>query len=172
MILDAAIKRIYNLKKTHGNALEFLGEVCKYTSSLEHAQLIQGQLHSAVFNAAKHGITEFIIEIFKANPDLIMLNDENARNIFMIATKHRQEKVFSLIYGFDTKKARLIAFMDCSGNSLLHLAANLGHEAEAKLTQISGAALKMQRELQWFKVVTLFTSISLIFFLILECLYI
>ncbi|XWS37619.1 hypothetical protein CRYUN_Cryun19dG0060000 [Craigia yunnanensis] len=150
-IISKAIKRIYNLKKSHGNALEFLREVCKYTFKLDHAQLIQGNVHYAVRVAARQGITEPIIEIFKANPDLISLNDENARDIFKIGTIYRQEKVFSLIYGFDTKKAAMLAFVDSHGNSLLHLAANLGDAAKAKLTQISGAALQMQRELQWFK---------------------
>ena len=39
---------------------------------------------------------------------------------------------------------------DPSGNNLLHLAARLA--PSSKLNLISGAALQIQRELQWFKV--------------------
>ncbi|XP_022736906.1 uncharacterized protein LOC111289828 isoform X1 [Durio zibethinus] len=150
-IITEGIQRIYDLKSIHANALAFLRRVCEYTATIDGQQLIQVGVHHAVFKAPRRGITEPIVEIFKTNPDLILLSDDKGRDFFKIATIYRQEKVFGLIYGFDSSKKTSFALADSEGNSLLHLAATLGTESKAKLTPISGAALQMQRELQWFK---------------------
>ncbi|XP_021292517.1 uncharacterized protein LOC110422833 [Herrania umbratica] len=52
----------------------------------------------------------FIVEIIKRNLDLLMISDVDNRSIFDIATAHRQEKVFSLIYGLDTRETPYEAF--------------------------------------------------------------
>ena len=71
----------------------------------------------------------------------------------MYATESRQEKIYSLIYRFDKRKRTLIATLaDTSDNCLLHVAGMLS--SLAKLDNISGAALQMQRQVQWFKVRT------------------
>ncbi|EOY20784.1 Binding-like protein [Theobroma cacao] len=115
------------------------------------AQFNQSSVDQAIFNAAQWGITEFIVEIIKPNLDLLMIYDQHLRNIFQIAIAHRQEKVFSLIYGLDTIKYLFLPFRDRMGNNMLHLAGKLSPESQLKLQKISGAALQMQRELQWFK---------------------
>ncbi|XP_017972115.1 PREDICTED: uncharacterized protein LOC18604234 isoform X2 [Theobroma cacao] len=144
------IEQIYDLKSDHANAKELLCRIAKYISTLDKAQILQGVVHSAMIGAAKLGVTEFIIEMSKANPDIMSFTDEHGRNIFMIAAIYRQEKVFSLICGIPALTGQLLPYVDIYGNALLHLAAELGPNSEAKLTQISGAALQMQRELQWF----------------------
>ncbi|XP_021825764.1 ankyrin repeat-containing protein NPR4-like [Prunus avium] len=58
------------------------------------------------------------------------------------------EKVYSLIYGVDQRNL-IATFSDASGNDMLHLAGMLS--PTEKLDRISGAALQMQRERQWFK---------------------
>ncbi|WRX18958.1 hypothetical protein QQP08_011445, partial [Theobroma cacao] len=59
---------------------------------------------------------EFIVEVIKPNIDLLMFLDEERRNIFQIAVAHRQEKVFSLIYGLDTIKYLFLPYSDRSSN--------------------------------------------------------
>ncbi|KAK6249729.1 hypothetical protein SCA6_003734, partial [Theobroma cacao] len=145
------IKQIYDLKSDHANAMELLRRIAKYISTLDKAQILEGAVRYAMIGAAKLGVTEFIIEMWKANPDVMSFTDDHGRNIFMIAAIYRQEKVVSLICGIPALTGQLLPYVDIYGNALLHLAAELGPDSEAKLTQISGAALQMQRELQWFK---------------------
>ncbi|WRX18190.1 PGG domain - like 10 [Theobroma cacao] len=136
-VITQGIKQIYDLKSDHANAMELLRRIAKYISTLDKAQILQGAVRYAMIGAAKLGVTEFIIETGKANPDVMSFTDDHCRNIFMIAAIHRQEKVVSLICGIPALTGQLLPY--------------LGPDSEAKLTQISGAALQMQRELQWFK---------------------
>ncbi|XP_017972225.1 PREDICTED: ankyrin repeat-containing protein At3g12360 [Theobroma cacao] len=119
------------------------------TITTETSQL--SVVREAILNAARWGITEFIVEIVKSNIDLLMTLDSDLRSIFHIAIAHRQENVFGLIYGLDTAKYNFIPFCDKNDSNMLHLAGELSPESQVKLQQISGAALQMQRELQWFK---------------------
>ena len=96
-------------------------------------------------------IISFITELIKANPELASSKDKSFVDFFFAAVRYRQSKVFSLIYGFiwkaETTNVRTVE----SSNSLLHMAGMLAPPEQ--LNRISGAALKMQRELQWFKVI-------------------
>ncbi|XP_052311086.1 uncharacterized protein LOC7494881 isoform X5 [Populus trichocarpa] len=73
----------------------------------------------------------------------------NGRNLFMSSIANRQEKVFSLFYGLEAGGAEFVSIVYGSGNTMLHLAAKLSPPSQ--LARISGAALQMQRELQWYK---------------------
>ncbi|KAK6249536.1 hypothetical protein SCA6_003541, partial [Theobroma cacao] len=149
--MTQGIKQIYDLKATHIYAHELLLLMSKTIAASDVAQFDQSSVHQAMLNAAQRGVTEFIVEVIKPNIDLLMVLDEERRNIFQIAVAHRQEKVFSLIYGLDAIKYPLIAYTDRDYNNMLHLAGQLSPQSQVKLQQISGAALQMQRELQWFK---------------------
>ncbi|GMN30291.1 hypothetical protein TIFTF001_048000 [Ficus carica] len=54
--------------------------------------------------AACNGNVEFIMNILKANPELVW-NPYLARDLFMLAIEYRQAEVFSLIYGLPDKQA-------------------------------------------------------------------
>ncbi|KAK6249537.1 hypothetical protein SCA6_003542 [Theobroma cacao] len=151
------IKQIYDLKQAHVYAHEIL-LLMSETITTETSQL--SVVREAILNAARWGITEFIVEIVKSNIDLLMTLDSDLRSIFHIAIAHRQENVFGLIYGLDTTKYNFLPFGDKNDDNMLHLAGELSPESQVKLQQISGAALQMQRELQWFKVII---SLSLSF---------
>ncbi|KAJ7974923.1 Ankyrin repeat family protein [Quillaja saponaria] len=101
----------------------------------------------AIFQAAERGISEFIIESSKAYPDLLWDRNKNGGNLFFSAIEFRQAKVFSLIYGLAIKDG-LASALDLRKNKMLHVA---GLAPKTELNRISGAALQMQRELQWFK---------------------
>ena len=109
------------------------------------------RLHHTVIQAVKQGNVDFATEMIKSTPQLVQETDINDRNIFFIAILNRQEKIFSLLHGLNNvKKMKMTSNVDRFGNNMLHLAAMLAPSNQ--LDGISGAALQMQRELQWFKV--------------------
>ncbi|KAF8364618.1 hypothetical protein HHK36_033409 [Tetracentron sinense] len=105
--------------------------------------------YSAVFEAVKYGNIEFIVKIIKHCPHLLSCIDKNNRGIISAAIVHRRKKIFRLIYGIDAQKNEMGVSFDKDGNSSLHLAGMLA--SSFQLARVSGAALQMQRQLQWFK---------------------
>ncbi|KAL0288288.1 UNVERIFIED_CONTAM: hypothetical protein Scaly_2735900 [Sesamum calycinum] len=76
------------------------------------------------------------------------------KEISSLSFENRSEHVYNLIYQMSDHKHFYSDFTDLNGNSLLHLAAKLA--PSHKLNEISGAALQMQREIQWYKEVEKF----------------
>ncbi|KAG5549050.1 hypothetical protein RHGRI_014426 [Rhododendron griersonianum] len=75
------------------------------------------------------------------------------RNLFEQAVIERHENVFNLlVHQMSEHKQTILGLKDSSNNNILHLAGRLA--PQNKPTQVSGAALQMQRELQWFKCAT------------------
>ncbi|KAK4593413.1 hypothetical protein RGQ29_017501, partial [Quercus rubra] len=102
----------------------------------------------AIVRATEEGIYEFVFEMVKAVPPLVWSHDAKSRNIFAVAVQYRRAKIFSLIYRLNIKNA-LASSVDSTGNNLLHMAGMLA--PSTSLDRIAGAALQMQRELQWFQ---------------------
>ena len=106
-------------------------------------------LHGALIEAAGVGNVEFLSGIAKANPTLVW-NPHIARQVFEVAVQCRPAKIFSLIYGLRDKIA-IVSYCDKDSINMLHKAAAVA--PSRLLKRIPGAALQMQRELQWFKVI-------------------
>ena len=121
-------------------------------------QRTTGAVSKTIFRAIKEGIFEVVFDIVKADPDLVWIQDEQSRNIFSVAVKYRHAKIFSLIYGLDAKRAMTCCKDSSSGNNLLHKVGMLA--PSTSINVIPGAALQMQRELQWFKVISLTFNFS------------
>lgn len=111
-------------------------------------------LCNPILTAARLGICEIVREILKAYFYSYTFANECGHAIFHLAILHRQGKVFSLVTKMDSflwewkaanKKERT--------SNILHLTAEL-----VISSQVSGAALQMQRELQWFKVIYMSSS--------------
>ncbi|GLU12097.1 hypothetical protein SLE2022_288040 [Rubroshorea leprosula] len=148
-LLVPGFTRIYELKLAHKQAQELLSIIGREISTLGDSQINMLQLDKAIFEAVRQGIVEFIIEMMRNYPAMLWFNDEKDRNIFFVAAKARQEKIFSLIYRTGAKKNGLATPWDKDSNNILHQAAFLAPSSQ--LDRVSGAALQMQRELQWFK---------------------
>ncbi|KAK7372330.1 hypothetical protein VNO80_05707 [Phaseolus coccineus] len=104
-----------------------------------------------MMEASKYGNTHFIYIMSEANHDLLRAVDKYGRDMFSYAVLHRKENVLQLMF-FLTGYRNLIHYStDKFGNNLLHLAAYLG--PSSYLNNRAGAALQMQREVQWFKAV-------------------
>ncbi|XP_028794070.1 uncharacterized protein LOC114749696 [Neltuma alba] len=138
------IKKLKELKLLHAQANEIVRLVCKNASKRDEVITVA----DALFRAAKEGNVEFVVQISKANPEILLIGDNSYRNIFYHAIEHRQARFFSLIHGLRFKDV-FASSRDRNGNSLLHAAAT---QAPASLLdRIRGPTLQMQRELQWFK---------------------
>lgn len=146
---NLGINRIYQMKLNHVRSLEILSCMCKVIKDLESEKV--KFVETAIFQAAERGLFEFITHIFRADPNLHDINDEKGRNLFQVAVECRQEKVFNLIHGFtkDTKDV-LMNRKDDDDNNMLHMVGLFSPFAQT--SRIRGAALQMQKELQWFKV--------------------
>ncbi|CAM8905100.1 unnamed protein product [Rhodiola kirilowii] len=144
------INKVYNEKLAHTEALVLLKAMCDRVISC-HGDCFK-LLEDPVRTAAKLGIHEFVAETLTQSPELIWsFDDENRHSIFHIAVLNRHEKIFSIIGKMFTHKHPAGALRDKDENNILHLVGRLG-----PCSEVSGAALHMQRELQWFKEVESF----------------
>lgn len=105
-----------------------------------------------LFVAAELGNFKFIVELIQSYPDLIWKVDEESRSIFHVAVIHRQEKIYKLIYNIGAHKDIITSYKSRNNENILHSAAKLA--PTNRLGIVSGAALQMQRELLWLKVIS------------------
>ncbi|XP_059438840.1 ankyrin repeat-containing protein NPR4-like [Corylus avellana] len=136
------------MKLVHVQSLELLDRMCKEVSSSNEEQRKKSGVYFSIFSSIERGNFEFTFGIVKANPDLVWSRDHDSRSIFSLAVLHRQAKIFSLIYGLAVKKS-MTSWIHKNRNNILHMAGMTGDST--LLNRIPGAALQMQRELQWFK---------------------
>ncbi|XP_050224606.1 protein ACCELERATED CELL DEATH 6-like [Mercurialis annua] len=129
----------------HKQAMELLKLLISEALKANESELY-GLLGPSTQNAAILGIQEFVAEAIKSYPYLVWFRDRDGCTVFLLAIKHRQEKVFNLLYQIGNHKHIITSLSDTEGNNMLHLAAKSNPS-----NRISGAALQMQRELQWFK---------------------
>ncbi|XP_040991119.1 uncharacterized protein LOC121238346 isoform X2 [Juglans microcarpa x Juglans regia] len=145
-------KQLYEMKLVHVRSYELVSCMCKAVSSLDHQDMINGGVYSAIFRAMREGILEIVVGIVTANPKLLHIRDAENRGIVMLAALHRHADIF--LATFRSRQASMwAANRDIFGNNILHMVALLTEFTP--LDHIPGAALQMQRELQWFKVESL-----------------
>ncbi|PON78144.1 PGG domain containing protein [Parasponia andersonii] len=122
--------------------------MCQELKSLDEKDIEYARVPEAIQIAAMNGTVEFIVNISKAVPELI-LSPMFSRTMFEVAIINRRANVFSLIHGTDTKLSSTSLRFNLMGENMLHVTGRIA--PPSKLNLISGAALQMQRELQWFK---------------------
>ena len=145
------------MKLAHFLSRELLSRMKDQILISNTQQRMTGGVYKAILRATKEGIFEFVFDIVEADPQLVWCDDENSTSIFSVAVQYRHAKIFSLIYGLHIKRA-LTGSGDSNENNLLHKA---GMSAPStSINDIPGAALQMQRELQWFKVISLTFNFS------------
>ncbi|KAG6677556.1 hypothetical protein I3842_14G033500 [Carya illinoinensis] len=154
LAIGKAIMQLYEMKKLHIQSQELLSCMCEEisTSFIQTGQLENiGGVCDAITLAVKNGISEFVLKVARTHPSFLENKYRNSRNILMLAVLYRQSEIFSNIYhGFDMENT-LTSYGDCNDDNILHMVGMI--EDSTMLNQISGAALQMQRELQWFKLV-------------------
>ncbi|BFG26332.1 hypothetical protein CerSpe_126060 [Prunus speciosa] len=149
LIVSSGINHIYKVKWTHERTSEILHSMCEVAKGMSLKQMQESVVQAAIFEAIKQGHVEFVFEICQSNPVMIGLTGENRKTMLQFAIECRQEKVYFFFYELTGIVPNMIVRIDQFNNTLLHAAASLSPIAQ--LNHIQGAALQMQRELQWFK---------------------
>ncbi|CAK9138513.1 unnamed protein product [Ilex paraguariensis] len=143
------LKPLREQKLMHHQALDLVKSLCEIIKSLNDATACTSLYEEPILVAAKLGIHEVVETIVDTFPDALYSRDEDNHYTFEVAVINRCENVFNLIYQMTEYKQYATLLTDDSGNNILHLAGRLA--PIHKLNLVSGAALQMQRELQWFK---------------------
>ena len=141
------------MKLTHFLSNELLSRMKDQFLISNIQQRETGRIRDAILRATKEGIFEFVFEMVRSNPEFVWSHDEKSSSIFSVAVQYRRAEIFSLIYGLNMKNSLAKGTDSFYGNNLLHMAAMFKDSTLHK--DILGAALQMQRELQWFKVSSL-----------------
>ena len=144
LIAVPPIKHIQETKTMHSLTLQLLNHLCTEVLKASRAQEI---FKLAFITGAKYGIPEVLQEIMKSYPFALEYLDED---VFKLAVLNHYEKIFNLICGTDMHRELIIRAKD-DLNNILHLVGKLA--PPHRLSLVSGAALQMQRELHWFKVI-------------------
>ena len=130
----------------HTLTLQLLNHLCTEVLKVSRAKEIFRQ---SFINGAKYGIPEILEEIIKSYPFALEYLDED---VFKLAVLNRYEKIFYLICETGMHRQLIIRTRgDSINDNILHLAGKLA--PPHRLSLVSGAALQMQRELHWFKVI-------------------
>ncbi|KAJ4849202.1 hypothetical protein Tsubulata_050249 [Turnera subulata] len=143
------LKRIYEMKLNHIYATKCIDRIYKEMPTMDLSECREDTLWVTLFAAVKNGIEEIVTATLKLYPSSIIAVDTKGRDLLMLAIASRQEKIFDLMLqqrGYS--KANTV---DNDGNNTLHWAGM--PPPPQQLARISGAALQMQRERQWFKAV-------------------
>ncbi|KAI9081507.1 hypothetical protein K1719_018521 [Acacia pycnantha] len=137
------VKKIQELKLLHAQVDELLLLVCKNARKAFNEGTV---IHEALHLAAKEGNVEFVLQVSKVIPEILL--KQVMVYCFTDAIHYRQARVFNLIHGLRFKHSLVTSVID-DLNNLIHKAAMKA--PDHILDRIYAPTLQMQRELQWFK---------------------
>lgn len=143
------VKDIGEKKANHEDALKLVQYLCREMASLPQNEAWTMIGHSLI-QAASHGVSEIVELIIEMYPVVTCYKGDKSRNIMHLAVSNRFENVFNLTYNMSDRKHYFSNGVDNDGNNLMHICAKLA--PPHRLNLVPGAALQMQRELQWFNV--------------------
>ncbi|CAI9780371.1 unnamed protein product [Fraxinus pennsylvanica] len=139
---------IRNASLMHQQALQLVKYLCKEIAKLDYSTAVS-MFDTPILLGASMGNSEIVEEILDSFPPAIWSRNRMGHNIFLLAVTNRRENVFNLLYQMSEHKQLALQLQDVKGNNILHLAGKLA--TQDQLNRVSGAALQMQRELQWYK---------------------
>ncbi|XP_023755239.1 uncharacterized protein LOC111903718 [Lactuca sativa] len=138
----------------HQDAYRLLIDACSKIKSCKDSRCYHHYYTNPIFEATRLDACVVVSSIISEFPNAVWSANENGHNFIQYAVINRSEKVYNLLYQMSEHKNIYRTIKDSFGNNLLHLAGRLA--PANKLNLISGAALQIQRELQWFKEVERF----------------
>ncbi|PWA42964.1 ankyrin repeat-containing domain, PGG domain protein [Artemisia annua] len=142
------IKKIHDMKVNHNLSSLLVKRICKIIIDKGDHDIAWRILGSAISTAITSGTHELIEECIVTYPGIIWYNT-GIINLFIEAMKQRQERVYNLIYPMSRHQVFVVTQLDDAKNeNTLHMVAKLA--PFHRLNVVTGAALQMQRELQWF----------------------
>ncbi|KAI3962738.1 hypothetical protein MKW92_032595 [Papaver armeniacum] len=140
------IKHIHNMKMSHGQAHEILEIIRPLLSRLSSSQLVEAKACDAIYLTTINGIVEFFTVLMN-HPNLIDFKDKYKRGLFQNAVLYRQQNIFDIISQMGLRN-EITDSVDEDGNNILHCA---GVWESSRLDKVSGEALQMQRDMQWYQ---------------------
>ncbi|KAM7523609.1 hypothetical protein LguiA_013511 [Lonicera macranthoides] len=147
--LVPTIEEVYKIKQKHQQSKAVLSLICEEISNLDMRNFEKVGVYKSIFKAIKYGIEEVVEEVLKCHPYIFCCKDRKKRSILSYAVSERKENIFKLLI-MNRRNHILALFKDRNKNNLLHQAAILP-SSEQLDKEVTGAALQMQRELQWFE---------------------
>ncbi|KAI7755411.1 hypothetical protein M8C21_005579 [Ambrosia artemisiifolia] len=147
--LPKFVEAIKRKQEDYRLAKHLLRELCNFIKSKTDSGSHHEYYNNAILEATRQNADEFVRIVVSEFPDAISSTNEHGHNIIQYAVINRSENVYNLLYQMSEHKNMYKTIKDSFGNNLLHLAARLA--PPDKLNHISGAALQIQSELQWFK---------------------
>ncbi|KAJ9550971.1 hypothetical protein OSB04_015016 [Centaurea solstitialis] len=135
------VKDIMKKKTEWDEAKELLEYVC---NAIGNKREIYDKV---ILEAARQNAYQVVDEILYRLPDVIYNSDEYGYDIIQLAIIHRSEKIYNLINQIDEIKNIYRTCTDSYKNNILHLVGRLAPSHE--LNSLKGAALQLQRDLQW-----------------------
>ncbi|MCL7026685.1 hypothetical protein MKW94_017499, partial [Papaver nudicaule] len=142
------VKDIQKRKRKHVQVLALLKVVCSFISCMTVEELADGKVYDAIHLTATNGNIEVFKGLLDANPSLVFATGVSNRTLYHQAVMSRQVNIFNFLSSLSQRDYRATA-RDEFHNNLLHFAGVL--PSSSQLDKVSGAALQMQREIQWFQ---------------------
>ncbi|KAL7593252.1 hypothetical protein Lser_V15G33315 [Lactuca serriola] len=143
----APIKHIHKKKKEWEEGKEVLKLVCDEIDKSEFPDAHPRYYTNPILEAARQNAYEVVAEILMRSPEAIRYKDKSGYDIIQLAVIHRSEKIYNLIDILGERRSVYRMIEDSSKNNMLHLVGRLAPSHKLKLR--TGAALQLQRELQW-----------------------
>ncbi|XP_026434501.1 ankyrin repeat-containing protein NPR4-like [Papaver somniferum] len=142
-------KQIHDEELMQKHALALVKCICKQISLKSSTEIFKIFTESdALELATRFGAVEIVVECVQTFPDLMCIRMKTNMTVLEEAIKYRREKIFNLICEMNADK-KMASFVYDENNTILHWVAKLANPQS--LNSVSGSALQMQRELQWFK---------------------
>ncbi|KAJ0622944.1 putative P-type ATPase, transmembrane domain superfamily, PGG domain, retrotransposon Copia [Helianthus annuus] len=144
------IKSIHEEKMKHNKVLTILKFCCEKNGKIRN---IRDGFEDALILAVKNDIPEVIEQITRFFPLSIRNTRDDRCTLYQLAIMNRCENAYNFLVYEKTYHKDLHHhenhFFEDEDKNLLYVAAKL--VPDDKLNKVTGAALQMQRELQWFK---------------------
>ncbi|KAF8038504.1 hypothetical protein BT93_B1144 [Corymbia citriodora subsp. variegata] len=148
------IKRVHEVKLRHMAAIELAKQFCIAISYMNIIEIIHFfQMENLLFQATTKGINELVKCCIQFFPELIWILPYGKR-LINHAVAYRQERTLGLFLKVNsTNELSLFTMPTLQESRNMMSAATQYKPTINPLTNVAGAAFKMQRELQWYKAV-------------------
>ncbi|KAJ9551262.1 hypothetical protein OSB04_015307 [Centaurea solstitialis] len=153
VLLGAVFNYFKKRAESRKAARKLLEKVCDLIIKDSSNRNSNKDYSKAIFEAVKRDAGDFVQQVVFWFPNAMKKVDEDGHNIAQVALINRSLKVMAVIthreWAKHTNLSQNLETPNSFGNNLLHFAARLAPANQ--LNHISGAALQMKYELEWFK---------------------
>nr|XP_043625724.1 GDSL esterase/lipase At1g71250-like [Erigeron canadensis] len=140
------IKRIDVKRKRYQEAKEFMNIICNHIDKLGPFNYDHPCYHQPCLEAIRQDAYEVVDEILSRSPGLLRGREYS---FIKLAASNRADKIYNLIYHLNVRMDEYRRYEDNDENNILHMVGKLA--PQHILSHTTGAALQLQRELQWFQ---------------------